>query len=542
MGLIAALDPIDHVFAWLFTPVCAWILLSGADDLFITLAWLGLIIRNRLRPAPGQPRSIPPAAPRPIAILVPLWREHRVIRQMVEANTRAIRYSNYHFFIGVYPNDEPTLEVARILEAEFPHVHLALVRQPGPTSKADCLNSIHEYLVDFETRHRRRFEILVIHDAEDVIHPDALERINRYSSRYGMIQVPVLPLATPVRKMTHGIYADEFAEYQSKDIPVRQWLGGFLPSNGVGTGFARQALERLAAKDGKVFNPGMLTEDYEIGLRLHKAGFRQKFLPLEWRQGRPLATREFFPDTISRAIRQRTRWITGICLQGWEQHGWRARPRQLYWYWRDRKGLVGNLVSIAANLLAVYAMVTLGLCRAAGAPWNVGACIAQSPLSGTVGIVLCLQAVATLSRTALSARIYGWRFAAFSPLRTIYANVVNCIATVLALWDYARARRSGARLSWRKTDHAYPILQTGIHAGWLQAHEVDPRAAYALPARVLRRWRVLPFRVEAGSLFLASPEAPDETLRSALSLFTRLEIQVRRVSAENFEALAEELY
>ena len=59
-----------------------------------------------------------------------------------------------------------------------------------------------------------------------------------------MVQIPVLPLPTGLAEMTHGVYCDEFAEYQLKDIPARQRLGGFLPSNGVGTGFDRNALER----------------------------------------------------------------------------------------------------------------------------------------------------------------------------------------------------------------------------------------------------------------------------------------------------------
>lgn len=540
MGFIAALDWLNGIVIWLFPPVCAWILLSGSDDFFISMAWLALGVRNRLRA--GRPEPPVPTKQQAIAILVPLWREHRVIRQMVETNTRAIRYSNYHFFIGVYPNDEPTLEVVRGLAAEFPHVHLAVAARPGPTSKADCLNSIYQYLVNFEALHRGRFEIVVIHDAEDVIHPDALDRINRYSSDYAMIQVPVLPLPTRILKVTHGVYCDEFAEYQSKDIPVRQWLGGFLPSNGVGTGFARGALERLASGGEEVFNPAALTEDYEIGLKLHSLGFRQKFLTLDYKLARPVATREFFPDTLLRAVRQRIRWVTGICLQGWEHHGWRGGVGQWYWYWRDRKGVVGNLAGVAANLLAAYCIATLLFCRAAGVPWTLGSRIERLPLSGAAGIMIGLQVAAVLCRAIPVARFYGWRFAAFSPLRAIYANVLNCTATVMALRDYICAWRSGRRMSWRKTEHAYPIKGTGRESGWLHPFEVDPGAAYALPAHIIRRWRVLPFRVAAGSLFLASPGCPDETMRSEVRRFTNLEIQVRLVSAENFEQLAAGLY
>ena len=542
MGLIPVLDWLNRVFNWLFVPTCAWILLSGIDDFFITLAWLGLGLRNRLLPRRRCPEPLSPAPQRPIAIFVPLWREHRVIGRMVEANTRAIRYANYHFFIGAFPHDEPTLEVARSLETRFPHVHFAVLGRPGPTSKADCLNSIHEYLGEYVTRHNCRFEIVVLHDAEDVIHPASLDLINQYSSQFEMIQVPILPLATPIRKATHGVYCDEFAEYQSKDIPVRAWMGGFLPSNGVGTGFVRHVLERLAVENGQPFDPAALTEDYEIGLRLHSLGFRQKFIALSQEAGQPVATREFFPSSLARAIKQRTRWITGICLQGWEHHGWRAGPRQLYWYWRDRKGVIGNLVSIIANLLFLYGLATLAVARLLRLPWILGPRMEDSSLRWLLGVVLGLQAVAMLSRALLVARFYGWGFAACSPLRAIYANAINCTATVLALWDYVKARRTGERLSWRKTDHAYPMKEASIETGWLHPHEVDPRAAYALPADVVRRWRVLPFRVVSGSLYLASPEHPNETMCSDVRRFTRLEIQLRQVSPENFDELAGNLY
>src|SRR5215471_3108416 len=137
-----------------------------------------------------------------------------------------------------------------------------------------------------------------------------------------MVQIPVLPLPTPPGECTHGLYCDEFAEYQMKDIPVRQRLGGFLPSNGVGTGFAREAIERLAERrGGKPFDPSCLTEDYETGFEIHAMGLEQVFVPLA---GDLAATREYFPRRLAASVAQRCRWVTGIVLQGWERHGWQA--------------------------------------------------------------------------------------------------------------------------------------------------------------------------------------------------------------------------
>ena len=163
----------------------------------------------------------------------------------------------------------------------YPRVHLALLPHTGPTSKGDCLNWIYHRMVEHEIEHGIRFEIIVTHDAEDLMHAESLRLISWFSRDHEMVQIPVLALATPVWQLTHGLYCDEFAEYQLKDIPVRLRLGGFLPSNGVGCGFARTALERLAeTREGRIFDPECLTEDYENGFRLHAMGYRQIFVPV----------------------------------------------------------------------------------------------------------------------------------------------------------------------------------------------------------------------------------------------------------------------
>src|SRR3954466_7247547 len=225
---------LEHQLAWCLIPVASWVLLSGLDDLFIALVYL--TTRKKPFPWPAD-ADLETVAERRIAIFVPLWREHRVIGQMLEHNLSSIRYSNYDFFIGVYPNDPLTERAVADAAQRHPRVHLAVCGHNGPTSKGDCLNWIHRGMEAFERRQRVRYDIIMTHDAEDLAHPEALRLINWFSRDFDMVQVPVLPLPTPARELTHGIYCDEFAEYQLKDIPVRQQLGGFLPSNGVGTGF-----------------------------------------------------------------------------------------------------------------------------------------------------------------------------------------------------------------------------------------------------------------------------------------------------------------
>jgi bacteriophage N4 adsorption protein B len=582
------------VIAASLVPLACWILLSGLDDLFVAAIYLA----RRRRPFPWPTDSdLEGASERRIAILVPLWREHAVIGRMLEHNLSVLRYANYDVFVGVYPNDELTVRAVRDAESRYPRVHLAMVPHNGPTSKGDCLNWIYAQMAECEAQRRVRFDVVVTHDAEDLIHADSLRLINWFSRDYDMVQIPVLPLATPRREFTHGLYCDEFAEYQQKDIPVRQMLGGFLPSNGVGTGFGRAALERLAAtRGGRICDPTCLTEDYENGFRLHELGATQIFVPIRWDSMGPIATREYFPRNFHSAVRQRSRWVAGIVLQGWQQHGWRSPPRQLYWLWRDRKGAAGNLLSPLANALFLYMVARWAASDGRWHPTDhMPLWVARASAS-----TLLVSAVGAWIRATCCARIYGWRMAALSPVRLFWGNAINGVATAMALWQFAAAAVGRGSLAWRKTDHAYPrhrsrrqgrpllgevlvrmrscsreeleaalrtrpagqrlgehlisrrvlsedqvyralSAQSGIAFGLPPVAEWNRMAARSLPLEAVRKWKVLPYRISVGQLHVLTPEVPTEEMTRDLEQLSALEIRFRLVRPAEFDDAAAEL-
>jgi adsorption protein B len=461
-------EPLSLCLGWLDTrasalvasilvPAAVYFLISALDDLCLDACWVVELWRRRRRPAPGEPVREPA-----IAVFVPLWREAAVIGSMVDHNLAAIAYPRCEFFIGVYPNDTETREAVAELAQRYRRVHLAEVPHEGPTSKADCLNWVYQRMLSWEELHGRHFEVVVIHDAEDLIHPLSLDRIARWSAHYDMVQVPVLALRTPWRDFTHGVYADDFAEGQSKDLPARVAAGGFLPGCGVGTAFRREALDTLAASDAnRIFRPDSLTEDYDTGLRLFRLGYRQAMLPLEIGDGSALATREYFPRQADAAARQRARWMIGNVLQCWQWHGWGhglRRPLVQAWFlWRDRKALWGSPLSLVCNMALVYGVLSYAVSVWSGRPWALREALQASPWTYpvmTANLVLLSERMAV--RAWFVARIYGWSYALLVPLRVVWANWVNSRAAFGALRTWLHSRWSGEPLRWVKTEHAYP--------------------------------------------------------------------------------------
>jgi adsorption protein B len=576
------LTSLDTLVLAMAAPISVYILVSGLDDVFIDLAWLYFTLRRLIRPTPPPDLTGPEKR---IAIVIPAWQEHAVIQQMLEHNSAAIRYENYHFFVGAYPNDSLTIQAVEAAAARLPNVHLARVPHPGPTSKGDCLNWVYQHVLLSEQENGAPFDAILMHDAEDIIHPEALRYVNHYADTYGFIQIPVLALQTPLANFTHGIYCDEFAETQTRDLPVRQALGAFVPSAGVGTAITRSALDELASRNqNRVFEPDSLTEDYEMGLRLHESGCRQLFLPIQVGEESFVATREYFPTDHHTAIRQRTRWITGIALQTWQRHGWEGSWINKYWFWRDRKALLGNPLSLMTTALLIYGGLS-GL-------WHHPDSLVIRLMPATVALL----ALRTLLRIGCTARIYGPALAYLAPFRILWGNWINGVATVKAVYRYTLSRIRKERLAWLKTEHQYPSREALIlyrrrlgdllvKTGALTRDQVEEsdktkpigvrlgehllqlklltedqlyealslqqqlpmadvtmiplRIGRSLPQQVMRDRRILPFRIEPNGMAVCSPEPPDAETVKVLAGFTRLEIRFYLVPPTRFKELQE---
>jgi len=436
-----------------------WIVVGLADELAIDLTWLWLRLTGRARTGqlPAGYGAQPLAGP--LAVLIPAYAEAPVIGTTVAHILGAWPQAELRLYVGCYRNDPPTIGAVIAAAGGDPRLRLVIHGSPGPTTKADCLNRLYAALCIDERRSGRAFRGLVLHDAEDMVHPAGLTAIDAALDAVDFVQLPVHPVIPHRGSWVAGHYADEFTESHAKALVVRSALGLSLPAAGVGCGLARAAVTALAADQARLgqpgpFSPEALTEDYELGLTLSRRGRGGVFLRLRDAEGGLVATRSCFPDRLAPAVRQKTLWIHGIAFQGWDRLGWTGRPLELWMALRDRRGLLTALVLAAAYLLLLVDAVLLAA-RLSG--WQPAV-----PLSPVEGGLLALGLAGLVWRAGLRvvfvSREYGWVEGLRSLFRIPIANVVAIMAGRRALVAYVRSL-AGGTIAWDKTDHqVHPAL------------------------------------------------------------------------------------
>jgi adsorption protein B len=443
-------------------------LISGLDDLFIDATYFGRSLWRRLtvyrRHARADVQSLmsgaPAAPPGPIAIFVPAWDESEVIGDMLRHLTATLDYPDYRVFIGLYPNDPKGQAVVAAVAAADRRLQAVRCAWPGPTSKADCLNHIWAAALRHEARSGQRFKAIVLHDAEDVVHPLELHIHDRLIPGLSLVQLPVRPLPDPESPWISGHYLDEFAEAHAKDLVVREALGAAVPSAGVASGLCRETLGLIAearAPHGP-FDAGSLTEDYELGHRVHALGRRSALVRLKSRgETIVVATAEHFPATLAAAVAQKSRWLTGIALAGWDRLGWPPGLATRYMLLRDRKAILTALLALIGYGLAA-GFLLLGLARALlpDAASLTPIIVPGSLLAMLLALNMALFGWRLAMRALFTARAHGlWQGVMAIP-RSLTSNLVNALAAIAAIRRYRTLRASGAPPVWGKTLHRFP--------------------------------------------------------------------------------------
>nr|WP_294335118.1 glycosyl transferase family protein [uncultured Sphingomonas sp.] len=447
------IEVVDTILCEMLVASVVFMLIGGIDDLLIDALFIfSCLFRRRKASAPFDSASIVYDAR--FAIFVPAWDESAVITEMLRAMLAQWQSQPYRIYVGTYPNDLATIAaVAEVAQSDV-RVRLVVGPHPGPTTKADCLNRLWEALERDVAAEGRPFTAVVLHDAEDVVHPRELAVYAAWIERYGAVQIPVVPLRQPGSVLVSGHYLDEFAQSHGLALPVRQMLGASLPLAGVGCAIRCDVLRRIAAARGDPFDPASLTEDYELGLTLRAMGERGIFVrSAETPGGPPVAVRAYFPASVTASVRQKARWMAGIALAGWDRTGW-GRPWDLCDHWmrmRDRRAtLAMPVLAIAYATLLFWGFTYLlhaatGIPQPPPAPW----------LETGAAINLALLAWRLVVRGVLVARLHGWREGLWAVPRMLVANYIGLLAARRALWIYLRLLAGGA-VHWDKTAHQFP--------------------------------------------------------------------------------------
>lgn len=450
------------LFAFVLTELAAELTLFAAcgflifavDDLVVDIiyfarkGWRAALIYSRF-PRMFADRLPSPLRPGWLAVFIPAWDEAGVIAPMLRASLARFDHDDYRIFVGHYRNDPATR--AAIKSVEDPRIVVVEVAVDGPTTKADCLNHLYAALESHEADIGRKAKAIVLHDAEDVVHPLELKLFDRLIEYAGLVQLPVVPLIDPNSRWVAGHYADEFAEAHMKELVVREAMGAAIPLAGVGCAIGRVALARLAVRqDGQPFAGNSMTEDYEFGLRLGAIGVKTMFVRMPaWSGSRAVVcSRGHFPSTIDAAVRQKARWIGGIAFSGWDQLGWRGGLGERWMRMRDRRSPLAAFLLIAGYGAALL-WAQVALAATLGAPIAV-------PVSPALGWLMWaniwLLGWRLAVRAAFTTTTYGWREGLRSIPRTFVANLIAILAARRALLLHS----AGGPRRWDKTHHVFP--------------------------------------------------------------------------------------
>lgn len=423
-------------------------LVFGFDDVIWDI--LTLLRRSSYRKNHMDFTMLKKKPPKMLAMMIAAWHEANVIEAVVSNMIRSTIYpkSMYHIFVGVYPNDSETIEAVKRLEERFPNVHMVINYKDGPTSKAQNLNYVIRQIKLFEEKYDIRFASITVHDSEDVVHPYELLMTNYLIDTHDVLQFPVFPIMRMPKfsnffsTITTSTYADEFAENHFSTMVGRYSTGGFVPCAGTGFALSRETIESFGDED--ILPSLSLTEDYRLSLTLYERGLQMYYvlekLPRVTQNGKVrwefISTRSLFPNTFKTSVRQKTRWIYGITMQSLRFRDIFARNGMSifgrYTLYKDIKAKYGNLVILIGYPVFIYGIVSL---------------FADIPLIYAPNtfayyccfVVTAMMIIRQIYRGVSIYNVYGMRSVFFSclfpplfPIRLIYGNIINLVATLKA--------------------------------------------------------------------------------------------------------------
>ncbi len=432
------------------------VLLFCVDDLFIDFIALVFNLKPKAI-SMDQLANMHNMPQKRIAIMIANWHEDDIIERMIHGNVGRVDYLNYDIFLGVYPNDTATVVAAERLETAYSRVHVVINSKNGPSSKGQMLNEIFHHITAKEISEKKIYDIFMLHDSEDIIHPLALKLVNYEMDEADFLQTPVFSLPTRWADLTRAVYIDEFTESHTKDMLVRSFLKGGVPSAGVGTAMSHLFVSEIRLlQKGQLLKEDTLTEDYHLGLMAQRLGYESKFV-CNYAQKKNridyIATREYFPASISTSVRQKTRWTLGISFQGYDNLKWSKTLAENYFLWRDRRSFLNAIVLVLSYSLTLSYLSYYFI----SGEWPKFL-TSDHILLSILSLNFYLMAIRLVQRYRLVFELNGLKLALLIPARWFLANYINTVASFEAFKTYRAHMKTGTRPQWVKTVHELPTF------------------------------------------------------------------------------------
>ena len=365
-----------------------------------------------------------------VSIMVPLHREPDIAKALVNRLSK-LTYPKalLEVLLVVEENDGETSN--SLSHAELPPwMRILIVPEGHPKTKPRALN------------HAMRFchgDLIGIYDAEDAPDPDQIETVVekfRTSPRNTGCVQGILQFYNPTQNWLARCFTMDYAAWFRVILPGIARLGLPVPLGGTTLFLKREALEKLVGWDAH-----NVTEDADLGLRLHRLGYRTELVQSV--TGEEANCRPWL------WIRQRSRWIKGYMVTYW------AHMRQPLQFFRDVgvRGFLGVQIlflgtilhCITAPLLWSFWLAYLGMPHPYFATmpnwflWAVGGSFLASEI---LGMLIIAKALLKAKRAFLIPWI---------PTMSIYF-LLAVPAGIKATWEFVTAP-----VYWDKTDHGHSL-------------------------------------------------------------------------------------
>ncbi len=256
------------------------------------LIYLSLDRRVAIDVTPEETRSIPDDKLPTYTILVPLFRESAVLQRLVKG-LDAMDYprEKLDIMLLVEETDAETREACAAMTLP-PQFRAVVVPESQPKTKPKACN----YGLDIATS-----DLLVIYDAEDRPEPDQLRKaavaFSKVPENVVCLQAKLNYYNQRQNLLTRWFTA-EYSVWFDLSLPGLVASGAPIPLGGTSNHFRVASLKELGGWD-----PFNVTEDADLGVRLHKHGFVTSMIDsTTWEEANP---------QVFNWVRQRSRWVKG---------------------------------------------------------------------------------------------------------------------------------------------------------------------------------------------------------------------------------------